>query len=110
MLIYFYARKEYLTSISSGAAAVDMDGTSCREAVDDLEHLMRSLSNLFTHFPPPNKASPLKNSATSTKSESLDMRKSAAKSIDIGGEQQGRVLRIVAQINQLLTENNTKDC
>ena len=85
---------------------MDMDGTSCREAVDDLEHLMRSLSNLFTHFPP-NKPPPLKKSVA-TKSASLEYGKSA--SIDIGGEQQGRVLRIVAQINQLLTDNSTKDC
>jgi len=98
---------ERLRDTDKGAAeAVDMDGTSCREAVDDLEHLMRSLSNLFTHFPP-NKPPPLKKSVA-TKSASLEYGKSA--SIDIGGEQQGRVLRIVAQINQLLTDNSTKDC
>lgn len=65
---------------------------SCKEAVDELEHLMHSLNNLFENF--------------SQKSfQNISSDETVDESVDSG--ESGRVLKIVAEINKLL--GNTKE-
>lgn len=86
---------------------LDMDGTKFAEAVDDPS--TSCAANLHP-LPAANKALAAQEFRNVHKIRVWLMRKSATR-VSIEREQQGQVLRIVAQINQLLTtENNTKDC
>lgn len=75
---------------------------SYREAVDELEHLMHSLDNLFSNFAP--NLSPFKNGA-----ESPVKNGGKLGSLPVFQGEPGKVMRIVAEINKILAESDTKE-